>query len=1204
MKGKIYIAQLIITILIWSQTTISAKIYVVSDTTDAGVGTFRAAIDSVNANAGTDTIYFGINDATVLGRRINLDSSVATITEAVVIDGTRQQDSAGTKFDISNAWIMIDGSNAGASGVGIPIEAANCEIYGLYIANFTLYGIHVNGDAYDNIIIGAANKGNVISGNTSYGIYINGGDNFSIKGNLIGLDTTGLIAESNEVGIYAIGTASNGRIGSSAFADRNYISGNTTGTSWDGGIYIEGNNDTIQGNFIGTDITGVTAVPNTYGIVFDLASSGLQIGGTNFADGNIISGNTLTGIISYGDNVKVQNNSIGSDSTRTRRVGNGADGYWGEYRGDVILFEDNVIAANGDDGVFVAGNTAEFYGNMVGTCLNGKGDSLGNGGDGIDIEYRCFGLTVGGVNYSDKNVFANNGECGIEADADNILIIGNLIGTDLTGTDSCGNGKGIFLGSQSNFAYIGGRSADSANIIATNGGIGLDIYANVAKIYGNMIGVDSTGLVKMGNTGTGLSCSANNTTMKIGSGTAAGRNIISCNGSNGLYMAGSNVTIKGNYIGVDKNGTADFGNGGSGIVATANVSTLTIGGSNLGDRNIISASGSFGIYCAATGVNIVRNNYVGTDVTGTSMTLGNTGTGINFTANASGTNYVGGSGQYEGNLICMNGGDGLNITGDDFYIEGNLIGTDVTGKLDYGNSNDGIFMGVNTQRAWIGAAAYSSRNIIAGNGGDGIHLISDYVRVWNNFIGVNIDGDSLGNGGYGVYISSLNAGTDSIGSPRENLGNVISGNVLGGIRTLGRNIAIFNNMIGVDSLGTSKIPNNGIGISTSTINAYNLYIGNGTTYGPNIIAGNTGIGIYIESVDSIVILGNYIGTDKTGLVSTIGNGSYGIRFSYSGAGDQERIWVGDFTDANMNTIAFNGNKAVSYATSETVSGRIARNNMYANGSSGGIELNSGNLGIAAPTIDYAAGDSISGSGATAGALVHLFLKDTIMGNCEGWYKSTVTADGSGNFGFKDGSLITGLGYLVSQTDGKNSSEFSSCIVLPVELIYFGAQQIEEQIEISWTTATEINNDYFILERSTDGFEFEEIAEIEGNGNSNNIINYVFTDNNPFIGINYYRLTQYDYDGKNETFDVIAINYKSKNTINIQYHNHQISFLNQSSESDQGTLKIYNNMGAIIKTIETNHLSTLQINTNKFAQGNYHISLYSNNQLIHYSFMNY
>ena len=95
-------------------------------------------------------------------------------------------------------------------------------------------------------------------------------------------------------------------------------------------------------------------------------------------------------------------------------------------------------------------------------------------------------------------------------------------------------------------------------------------------------------------------------------------------------------------------------------------------------------------------------------------------------------------------------------------------------------------------------------------------------------------------------------------------------------------------------------------------------------------------------------------------------------------------------------------------------------------------------------------------------------------------------------------------------------------VLPIELIEFNAIVNEDIVEISWSTASEINNDYFIVEKSQDALEWTITIETKGAGNSVNIVNYFEIDSNPLRGLSYYRLTQVDFNGDQETFNIIPV----------------------------------------------------------------------------------
>jgi len=132
------------------------------------------------------------------------------------------------------------------------------------------------------------------------------------------------------------------------------------------------------------------------------------------------------------------------------------------------------------------------------------------------------------------------------------------------------------------------------------------------------------------------------------------------------------------------------------------------------------------------------------------------------------------------------------------------------------------------------------------------------------------------------------------------------------------------------------------------------------------------------------------------------------------------------------------------------------------------------------------------------------LYDTDQG---GVPSSTPDTDGDGEYDFRD-------------TDDE--------ISLPIELISFEAERFGNDVMLRWKTALEINNDYFIIERSTDGKVFVPIMTKEGTGNSSVEVSYSDLDLNPDNGSNYYRLSQVDYDGKSKRFDdmVRVVDFKS------------------------------------------------------------------------------
>ena len=126
------------------------------------------------------------------------------------------------------------------------------------------------------------------------------------------------------------------------------------------------------------------------------------------------------------------------------------------------------------------------------------------------------------------------------------------------------------------------------------------------------------------------------------------------------------------------------------------------------------------------------------------------------------------------------------------------------------------------------------------------------------------------------------------------------------------------------------------------------------------------------------------------------------------------------------------------------------------------------------------------------------------------------------------------GSITSQTASDfSSSTFSfggiTSVALPVELVRFTADLSDNQVQLDWTTSSELNNEYFEVQRSSNGKNYEAIGWVDGNGTTNEFIDYEFVDNKPYYGLSYYRLVQVDYDGTRNIHAPVTVNnegYKS------------------------------------------------------------------------------
>jgi hypothetical protein len=104
------------------------------------------------------------------------------------------------------------------------------------------------------------------------------------------------------------------------------------------------------------------------------------------------------------------------------------------------------------------------------------------------------------------------------------------------------------------------------------------------------------------------------------------------------------------------------------------------------------------------------------------------------------------------------------------------------------------------------------------------------------------------------------------------------------------------------------------------------------------------------------------------------------------------------------------------------------------------------------------------------------------------------------------------------------------------LYSFGAELVSGNVFISWETVSELNNDYFVVERSVDGIHFRSIGVVKGKGNSKSLLKYNLIDNQPVSGMSYYRLTQVDYDGSSMVVSNVAIiNNTSKEEFDLQVY---------------------------------------------------------------------
>jgi large repetitive protein len=312
-----------------------------------------------------------------------------------------------------------------------------------------------------------------------------------IQGDYLGTDVAGTHALGNTQDGLTIFNSPNNTVGGSAPGEQNLISGNGFV-----GVRIVGTGsfgNLVQHNLIGTDVTGTQAVPNGFDGVFIDGAPNNTIGGA----GNVISGNAQIGVQIFGPNATgnvVLGNLIGTDVTGTHALGNGFDGVWlnnapGNLIGSTIPSEHNVISANGFTGIRITGTGATLnviQGNLIGTDITGT-QSLGNGFDGIFID-GAPGNLIGGITPGSGNVASGNGSVGLQIfgpAATGNVVQGNFFGTDVTGMQPLANRvDGVFI-NDAPFNVIGGTDPAARNLMSGNGSAGIQLFARGSK--GNVV---------------------------------------------------------------------------------------------------------------------------------------------------------------------------------------------------------------------------------------------------------------------------------------------------------------------------------------------------------------------------------------------------------------------------------------------------------------------------------------------------------------------------------------------------------------------------------------------------------------------------------------------------------------------------------------------------------------------------------------------
>jgi uncharacterized repeat protein (TIGR01451 family) len=1003
--------------------------YVVTSIADSGPGSLRQAILDSNAISGTtNSVSFQMTGTGV--QTIELLSPL-NITAPVVLDATTQPGFAGSPV------IALDGANETTAGSAIIISAGDSTVSGLSINGFSGYGLEIQnkgGDTIANCVVGtgspAAVNGfnssggilingvggnsvvsNLISGNKGYGITLQGSGaiNNQVRANFIGTNQSGTVAAANSGGGVQISQgASSNTIGGNGAGVANVISGNATN------ILVTGpgtSNNLIAANLVGTDKSGGSAILGSFeGVVISGGASNNTVGGTDASYRNVIARNDYDGVLitDVGTNSNViEGNYIGTDVAGLAALGNGTGvtvqaGASGTTIGGDSSGAGNLISGNpqaiellGTGNVAQPSSHSVVRGNLIGTDKTGS-KVIPQSSVGI----RIFGSpdnTIGGADSGQGNLISTGSNqevsIGYQGANDN-LVEGNLIGTDITGTISLGDDTGVEIFGSAMKNTIGGAAPGAGNVIAGSTGDGIlieGVGTSQNIVLGNFVGTDRTGKIGMANHDSGIRIQFSATDNLIGGGTPGAGNIIAANNGVGVVISGSGTSgnsVEGNLIGTDSTGMVSLPNS-RGVDLFGGASGNTIGGLDPDARNVISGNTGDGLEISDTGSsnNVVLGNLIGCDINGeTAVPNGNFGISV---YNGATSNTIGGTDARAGNVISGNAhaGVALNVAGTSGnVVVGNLIGVNREGATALPNEY-GLDIYDGASGNIIGGAAAGSGNVIAGNHIDGIRLSNVGTSanlVQGNAIGTNsARTGAVPNAVYGVEIDDAASG-NTVGGTSQGTGNLISGNAEDGVRIWGAGTSgnqLQGNLVGTNSTGTAALGNNrGVEI---TLGATGNTVGGTVPGARNLISGNSTDGVALSGAGTEfnVVEGNVIGVSKF-LDGALPNGTFGVSISLGATNNT----IGGIAPNSGNVIANNPSAGVFLTNVGTAGNLVARNTISTKpfSQSYGVEIAGGaganTIGAASGGNEITAFDNATGIAVTdLGTNGNLLLGNSIHG---------------------------------------------------------------------------------------------------------------------------------------------------------------------------------------------------------------------------------
>lgn len=674
--------------------------------------------------------------------------------------------------------------------------------------------------------------------------------------------------------------------------------------------------------------------------------------------------------------------------------------------------------------------------------------------------------------------------------------------------------------------------------------------------------ISGTGIVKKSGTSTWALSGANT----FSGGVLLHKNTLCVNNSNALgtgtltiiqgalnntltldNTSGAPITVANNPVSITNNfrfvGTNNLNLGSGNITLNADISCNAIAGTLTVD-GVVSGAYAFTKNGNGTLVFNATNTYTGATTINA---------GILQIANVQGTGTTAGG-------VTVNSGGTLALSG------GIAVGAEALTLVGTGYSSAGALRNISGNNSWAGAITLSTSatrinsdantltlsntitnsNIDLTIGGSGDCVVSNvigsgsgaftkdgsgtvYLNATNTYTGETIVNNGTVLLGANQVLSNnltINAGTFDVTASNYNVS--LTGNFSNDDTFTARNGTVTlngntNQSIGgtVDAAFYNLTLNNSstgatLGVSTSVTNTLDLTAGKLNTQGYELTIGTNASNGNITNGNASNYIIAYDNSGTIGEVKRMVNSNTVYDFPIGDNSNYTPIAVTLNSNSGLSnaSVSMHTNPATISEMSPAITTYIARNWVTSQS------------GITSPDYDvsytYVAGD-VTGTEADILPVNYYGTSDWQKPTGSLFTTGTEVGAGSINTGTKSLSW-TGISSMRKLGGAGNTS-----VPLPVDFIQFTASKQGENVKLNWLTASEKNNDYYTIEKSVDGIEFEEIGNVKGSNNSNQVISYLYLDNNVNENLLYYRIKQTDFDKKFSYSNIISI--KLENQVN-------------------------------------------------------------------------